>query len=123
MQIIQMMAILVLILIDHGFKKMIADIEAGKINMVVVKDLSRFARTSGGIDKYLEEYFIEKGVRFIAVTDGIDTGHIESSEEMVKFKAFFNEWFLRDTSKKVRNGKRRRASEGKVMVTYPAYRL
>lgn len=123
MQIIQMMAILVLILIDHGFKKMIADIEAGKINMVVVKDLSRFARTSVGIDKYLEEYFIEKGVRFIAVTDGIDTGHIESSEEMVKFKAFFNEWFLRDTSKKVRNGKRTRASEGKVMVTYPAYRL
>ena len=49
MQIIQMMAILVLILIDHGFKKMIADIEAGKINMVVVKDLSRFARTSGGL--------------------------------------------------------------------------
>ena len=114
-----MMAILVLILIDHGFKKMIADIEAGKINMVVVKDLSRFARTSGGIDKYLEEYFIEKGVRFIAVTDGIDTGHIETSEEMVKFKAFFNEWFLRDTSKKVRNGKKTRASEGKVMTTYP----
>src|SRR5699024_7602899 len=123
MLIILMMAILVLILIDHGFKKMIADIEAGKINMVVVKDLSRFARTSGGIDKYLEEYFIEKGVRFIAVTDGIDTGHIETSEEMVKFKAFFNEWFLRDTSKKVRNRKKTRASEAKVMTTYPTYRL
>lgn len=100
---------------------MIADIEAGKINMVIVKDLSRFARTSTGIDKYLEEYFIEKGVRFIAITDGIDTGHIETSEEMVKFKAFFNEWFLRDTSKKVRNGKKTRANEGKVMVTYATY--
>ena len=104
-----------------GFKRMIADIEAGKINMVIVKDLSRFARTSVGIDKYLEEYFIEKGVRFIAITDGIDTGHIETSEEMVKFKAFFNEWFLRDTSKKVRNGKRVRANEGKVMTTYATY--
>ena len=100
---------------------MIADIEAGKINMVIVKDLSRFARTSVGIDKYLEEYFIEKGVRFIAITDGIDTGHIETSEEMVKFKAFFNEWFLRDTSKKVRNGKKTRAKEGKVMTTYATY--
>lgn len=104
-----------------GFKRMIADIEAGKINMVIVKDLSRFARTSVGIDKYLEEYFIEKGVRFIAITDGIDTGHIETSEEMVKFKAFFNEWFLRDTSKKVRNGKKVRANEGKVMTTYATY--
>lgn len=104
-----------------GFKRMIADIEAGKINMVIVKDLSRFARTSVGIDQYLEEYFIEKGVRFIAITDNIDTGHIETSEEMVKFKAFFNEWFLRDTSKKVRNGKKTRANEGKVMTTYATY--
>ena len=102
---------------------MIADIEDEKINMVIVKDLSRFARTSIGIDKYIEEYFTEKGVRFIAIADGIDTGHIESSEEMLKFKAFFNEWFLRDTSKKVKNGKKIRAKEGKVMTTYPTYRL
>ena len=44
-------------------------------------------------------------------------GHIETSEEMVQFKAFFNEWFLRDTSRKVRNGKRTRAKEGKVIYT------
>ena len=71
----------------------------------------------------MEEYFAEKGVRFIAVTDNIDTGSIETSEDMVQFKAFFNEWFLRDTSRKVRNGKKTRAKEGKVMVTYPTYRL
>ena len=105
------------------FNRMIADIEDEKINMVIVKDLSRFARTSIGIDKYIEEYFTEKGVRFIAIADGIDTGHIESSEEMLKFKAFFNEWFLRDTSKKVKNGKKIRAKEGRVMTTYPTYRL
>ena len=64
---------------------------------------------------------MKKVVRFIAVTDDIDTGHIEISEEMVQFKAFFNEWFLRDTSRKVRNGKRTRAKEGKVMTTYPTY--
>ncbi len=103
------------------FNRMIKDIENKKINLVIVKDLSRFGRLSSKISYYLEEFFIEKGVRFIAVTDDIDTGYIETSEEMVQFKAFFNEWFLRDTSRKVRNGKRTRAKEGKVMTTYPTY--
>ena len=104
-----------------NFKKMIKDIEKNKINMVIVKDLSRFGRVSNQITYYLEEYFIEKKVRFIAVTDNIDTGSIETSEDMVQFKSFFNEWFLRDTSKKVRNGKKTRAKEGKVMTTYATY--
>ena len=69
------------------------------------------------------QYFFEKGVRFIAVNDDIDTGNAESSEEITQFKAFFNEWFLRDTSKKIRNGKKTRAKEGKVMTTYPTYRI
>lgn len=103
------------------FNRMIKDIENKKINLVIVKDLSRFGRLSSKISYYLDEFFIEKGVRFIAVTDDIDTGHIETSEEMVQFKAFFNEWFLRDTSRKVRNGKKTRAREGKVMTTYPTY--
>lgn len=105
------------------FNRMIQDIENKKINMVIVKDLSRFGRLSSQISYYLEEYFIEKGVRFIAVNDDIDTGNAESSEEITQFKAFFNEWFLRDTSKKIRNGKKTRAKEGKVMTTYPTYRL
>ena len=105
------------------FNKMIQDIENKKINMVIVKDLSRFGRVSNKISYYLEEFFIEKKVRFIAVTDDIDTGGIETSEDMMQFKSFFNEWFLRDTSRKVRNGKKTRAREGKVMATYPTYRL
>ena len=105
------------------FNKMIQDIENKKINLIIVKDLSRFGRLSSKISYYLEEFFIEKGVRFIAVTDDIDTGSIETSEDMMQFKAFFNEWFLRDTSRKVRNGKKTRAREGKVMTTYPTYRL
>ena len=104
-----------------AFNRMIKDIEDKKINLIAVKDLSRFGRLSSKISYYLEEFFIEKGVRFIAITDDIDTGHIETSEEMVQFKAFFNEWFLRDTSRKVRNGKKTRAKEGKVMTIYPTY--
>ena len=84
------------------FNRMIKDIENKKINIVIVKDLSRFGRLSSQISYYLEEYFIEKGVRFIAVTDDIDTGNSETSEEMMNFKAFFNEWFLRDTSIKAK---------------------
>ena len=104
-----------------AFNRMIKDIEDKKINLIAVKDLSRFGRLSSKISYYLEEFFIEKGVRFIAITDDIDTGHIETSEEMVQFKSFFNEWFLRDTSRKVRNGKKTRAKEGKVMTIYPTY--
>ena len=85
-----------------NFNRMIKDIENKKINIVIVKDLSRFGRLSSQISYYLEEYFIEKGVRFIAVTDDIDTGNSETSEEMMNFKAFFNEWFLRDTSIKAK---------------------
>jgi DNA invertase Pin-like site-specific DNA recombinase len=105
------------------FNKLIQDIENKRINMVIVKDLSRFGRLSSKITYYLEEYFVEKGVRFIAINDGIDTGHVETTDEMVHFKSFFNEWYLRDTSRKVRNGKRTRAKEGKVMTTYPTYRI
>ena len=104
-----------------AFNRMIKDIEDKKINLIAVKDLSRFGRLSSKISYYLEEFFIEKGVRFIAITDDIDTGHIETSEEIVQFKSFFNEWFLRDTSRKIRNGKRARAKEGKVMTIYPTY--
>lgn len=105
------------------FKEMLADIEAGKINMVVVKDLSRFGRNSAQVEYYLDEYFVEKKVRFIAVCDGIDTGIQENTQDMTQFRAFFNEWFLRDCSKKVKNGKKTRAKSGKVMVTYPVFRL
>ena len=103
------------------FNRLIRDIEKKKLNLVLVKDLSRFGRLSSKISYYLEEFFIEKGVRFIAISDDIDTGHIETSDEMVQFKAFFNEWYVRDTSRKVRNGKRIRAKEGKVMTTYATY--
>lgn len=64
------------------------------------------------IYNYYKDEMIENGERYA-----------ESSEEITQFKAFFNEWFLRDTSKKIRNGKKTRAKEGKVMTTYPTYRI
>ena len=105
------------------FKRMLQDIENGKINMVITKDLSRLGRDHVMTGYYVETFFPENDVRYIAVNDDIDTGNAESSEEITQFKAFFNEWFLRDTSKKIRNGKKTRAKEGKVMTTYPTYRI
>lgn len=64
------------------------------------------------IYNYSKDEMIENGERYA-----------ESSEKITQFKAFFNEWFLRDTSKKIRNGKKTRAKEGKVMTTYPTYRI
>jgi len=105
-----------------GFREMIQDIENGKINMVIVKDLSRLGRVSSKVTYYTDEYFPEKRIRFIAVADAIDSGLQDTTgDEMAQFKAFFNEWFLRDVSKKIRNGKKTRAKAGKVMVTYPTY--
>ena len=96
-----------------GFVEMINDIDAGRINMVVVKDLSRFGRVASGIDEYIIEYFQMKGVRFTSA----------NFEDDVKLRAFFNEWFLRDCSKKTKDGKHNKALQGKVMATYPKYRI
>ena len=97
--------------IDHGFKSMIKDIEDGKINLVIVKDLSRFGRVSSKVTYYTDEYFPEHRVRFVAVADAIDTGLQETSEDMTQFRAFFNEWFLRDCSKKVKNGRKQKQKQ------------
>lgn len=106
-----------------GFVEMIDDIDAGHINMVVVKDLSRFGRVASGIDDYIIEYFQLKGVRFIDVNENLDSKTSANFEEDVKLRAFFNEWFLRDCSKKTRDGKHNKALQGKVMATYPKYRI
>lgn len=106
-----------------NFKRLIKDIENGKINLVIVKDLSRFGRASN-VSNYLDEYFPEKGVRFISINDEIDTGDtvgFENAQDTIQFKTFFNEYFLRNSSKQVKKGKQGRAREGKVMATYPTY--
>lgn len=106
-----------------GFEKLLEDIENGIINLVIVKDLSRFGR-SDKVPDSVEEFFALKGVRFIAVDDNMDTGEvadISKIDDELHLRAFFNSWYLRDTSKKIRNGKRARAEQGKVMAVYPTY--
>ena len=85
-----------------AFQRMLQDIESGKINTVITKDLSRFGREYSLTGHYLEKYFPERGVRYIAILDQVDTWIDNSSNEMVPFKAVFNDLYAKDISKKVR---------------------
>lgn len=94
-----------------AFKKMITDIENGKINCVITKDLSRLGRNYLESGVYIEMYFPQKNVRYIAITDGIDT--INSYEfDIMPFKNILNEMYAKDTSKKVKSALKSRMKEG-----------
>ena len=79
---------------------MMSDIEAGKVNCVVTKDLSRFGREHVTMDYYLEFVFTEMNVRYIAVNDNEDTD--KGLSDFVPFKNLFNEFMAKDTSRKVK---------------------
>lgn len=82
------------------FQRMMDDMEAGKVNCIVTKDLSRFGREHVMMDYYLEFLFPEKRVRYIAVAENEDTE--KGLSDFVPFKNLFNEWFAKDTSRKVK---------------------
>lgn len=94
-----------------SFKKMITDIENGKINCVITKDLSRLGRNYLQSGAYIEMYFPQKNIRYIAVTDGIDTLN-SSQNDIMPFKNILNEMYAKDTSKKVKSAIQSRMREG-----------
>ena len=84
----------------EGFKAMVADIEEGKVGTVITKDLSRLGRDYLKTGEYIEIIFPDHDVRYIAINDGVDT--LKSENELMAFKNIFNDWYARDTSKKIR---------------------
>ncbi len=104
----------------EGFKAMIEKVEAGKVGVVIVKDMSRFGRDYLKVGFYTEVMFKEKGVRFIAINNGIDSENQQDSD-FTPFLNIMNEFYSRDTSKKVKAVKKACAESGKFMGTYPAY--
>ena len=84
-----------------GFKEMLAEIEAGRVGTVIVKDMSRFGRNYLEVGLYTEIRFPELGVRFIAVNDGVDSEN-QMDNDFTPFRNIINEWYAKDTSKKVR---------------------
>ena len=99
-----------------SFKRMMADVDAGKVNCIVTKDLSRFGREHVMMDYYLEFVFPEKQIRYIAVTENEDTER--GLSDFVPFKNLFNEWFAKDTSRKVKAALRAKFANGERMFTY-----
>ena len=83
------------------FQRMIDDIEAKKVNMVITKDLSRLGRDYIMTGHYMERYFPEKRVRYISLLDGIDTGVESSANDITPFRAIMNDMYAKDISKKI----------------------
>lgn len=98
------------------FQRMIEDIEQGKINKVVVKDLSRLGRNYIMTGQYTEIFFPDRNVRFIAVDDGVDT--MNSNNDIVPFKNILNEMYAKDISKKVRSAVRAKKQKGEFLSNY-----
>ncbi len=83
-----------------AFKEMINDIECGNIDMVITKDLSRLGRDYSDVGKYIERYFPEHNIRFIAIYDDVDT--ITEMDDMVPVKAIMNDLYCKELSRKFR---------------------
>lgn len=93
-----------------SFQRLITDIESGKINLVITKDLSRLGRDYIQTGYYTEVYFQSKGVRYIALNDAIDTSH--DNNDIAPFKNILNDMYAKDLSRKVKTAKRQRALNG-----------
>ena len=93
-----------------GFQQMISDIETDKVSTVIIKDMSRFGRDYLQVGTYME-LLRQRGVRLIALSDNVDT--MKGDDEFTPFRNIMNEWYARDTSKKVRAGFQARNLQGK----------
>ena len=94
-----------------NFKRMLDDIESGNINMVIVKDLSRFGREYAQMGMYIEHYFEEKGVRFISVAENIDSKN-GIDNLVLPFTNVINSFYARQASSKTKAAHRARAKAG-----------
>lgn len=105
-----------------AFQKLLKDVEDGRIGVVMTKDLSRLARNYLESGTYIEMFFPQHGVRYIAVNDGIDSLN-SGGMDITPFKNILNEFYSRDISKKVKTGRLIRAKQGKYMGTTAPFGL
>ena len=101
-----------------AWKQLVADIEAGKVAHVIVKDMSRAGRDYLQTGFYTEVFFRQHGVHFVAIANSVDSDD-QNSNEFAPFLNIMNEWYPRDTSKKVRVSLRQRGTSGKHMGKPP----
>lgn len=102
------------------FKRMLDDIEACKINMVIVKDLSRFGREYAQMGMYIEHYFEEKGVRFISVAENIDSAN-GTDNLVLPFTNVINSFYARQSSSKTKAAHAARAKAGMYLGNHAPF--
>ena len=102
-----------------NWKKLIAEVQAGNVSCVLLKDMTRFGRDHIQVGTYME-LFRQKGVRFIAIDNGIDSLNPESLE-FAPFINIMSEWYARDTSRKIKTAARTKGNMGKRLTNVPIY--
>lgn len=95
-----------------AFQRLIADIEAKKVNMVITKDLSRLGRDYIMTGHYMERYFPEHRVRYLSLLDGVDTGVDSTANDITPFRAIMNDMYAKDISKKISSVKHDKQRKG-----------
>ncbi len=105
-----------------GFQKMMAEIEAGNVSTVITKDLSRLGRNSALTGLYINYTFPQYGVRYIAVNDHFDTINPNSTDsDMAGIRNWFNEFFAKDTSRKIRAVNKAKGERGERLTVNVPY--
>ena len=104
-----------------GFNQMIKDCEDKKINMIITKDTSRLGRDHIEFGFYVERYFPEHNIRYVAVNDGIDTASNNSANDMLVFKSAFNDMYVKDISNKLRSSLYTKKRNGQFVGAYAPY--
>lgn len=104
-----------------GFADMMFDINIGRIDCVIVKDLSRLGRNATKVGELKDEMFPSKGVRFIAINDNVDTKGGIDENDISDFKLLFNEYYVKDISKKIRSSLRASAKQGLFVGSYAPF--
>ena len=104
-----------------SFNELLQDIENKTIDMVITKDLSRLGRDYIKTGFYLEDYFPKNSIRYVAITDGIDTYIDSTNNDITPFKAIMNDMYAKDISKKIRSVLKEKQQQGEYMCSIPAY--
>lgn len=102
-----------------GWNEMIRLAEAGKVTTVIVKDMSRMGRDYLKVGYYTESFFAERDIRYIAINDGVDSD--KGDNDFTPFRNLFNDFYARDTSKKIRAVMRAKGNAGEHLCTNPPY--
>lgn len=102
-----------------GFNKMLSMVNANKVDTIIIKDMSRFGRDYLKVGMYTEVVFPEKGIRFIAINDGVDSNF--GDNEFTPFRNIINEWYAKDTSKKIKAIFKSKGMSGERLTFVPIY--